>query len=59
MAIFLVNDIPDEDLAFSVIGDRNSLDLEAKSSKERETWFNAFEKLLAVYRTNPEGLTPK
>lgn len=55
----LMGKAADEDLAFSVIGDRNSLDLEAKSSKERETWFNAFEKLLAVYRTNPEGLTPK
>ena len=49
----------DEGLAFSVIGERNSLDLEAATAKERETWVNAFDRLLSVYRTNPGGLAIK
>lgn len=47
----------DNALAFSVVGDRNSLDLEASSAKEQEQWVKAFEKLLAVFRTNPAALT--
>jgi hypothetical protein len=46
----------DDALAFSVVGDRNTLDLEAASAKERELWIKAFEQLLVVFRTNPGAL---
>ena len=49
----------DDGLAFCVVGERNSLDLEAATAKERDTWYNVFTRLLNVYRTNPGGLSIK
>jgi hypothetical protein len=46
----------DDELAFSVVGERNSLDLEANSVKERTLWVDALSKLLNIFRTNPGAL---
>jgi hypothetical protein len=48
--------VVDPDCAFSVVGERNSLDLEAMNPKERNTWVDALSKLHHLYRTNPGAL---
>ena len=46
----------DADLAFTVVGERASLDLEANNKKELGLWVEALSKLLTVFRTNPSAL---
>jgi hypothetical protein len=46
----------DPECAFSVVGERASLDLEAMSTKERNGWVDALTRLHTLYRTNPGAL---
>jgi hypothetical protein len=48
--------LKDTDVAFVVVGERTSLDLEANSAKERNFWVDALSKLLVTYRTSPGSL---
>ena len=46
----------DPDCAFTVIGERGSLDLETNVKSDVEKWVNAFTELLHVFKTNPSKL---
>ena len=44
------------ELAFTVVTERGSLDLEAPSTEVKEAWIKALQALLKVFRENPASL---
>jgi len=46
------------DLAFSLVGDHNNLDLEADTVPTRDKWIKAFNAVLNVFKADPGALAP-
>ena len=46
----------DPEKAISIVGERNTLCLETTNKGQRDEWFDAFQTLLHVFKTDPSAL---